>query len=846
MSFQHYLRPLTIGTLIVAWAHPAGGQAVQKPADGPTAAAVANMPVDILPQIIQARFPEQVIAQLMVTFRLADRDRDGLGRADIERLEQKEAVERRAHQISRLLRNDLDGDGQVSEDEILGAARMEGGPAGAVGQRAAEQAVKNAMRSDKDGNRVITYAEMLAPLAEEGRSRMTANFLATFFEADPNDDGRLTDQELEGLIRGWFAAIDVNSNRYLDEAELAELGRAIAPAVGLSAGAPAARPPFVKKPGPRDAEGCRLPKARPEELVFAAGVYEADAVSTIALAGPHEVTNVTRVVIAPGTQPVYLFLNSYESMVWEVAGAVDRVSRAIVTSFRTIEGGNPAAGVVGLDRARIIFVDRKACDLKQASVRRVDDKRSFEPDPSLAIGRVPDSTALFYSVEAIEFPAAKPVAGTRSQPLPEGFDSYFWKQHLHYTPAGVKHFEPEQIISPEPPQIYAVLPQMAGVAQLVGNGSMEWSGWKLRIVKSIPSVPAGMSIGLLANLVIGKGVTLPKGSIGVGCLIEEVTGKYVCEQEKPAVRPAGAAVVPAATPSVARTQPPPDDYGCSLPKAQPEEVVFAAGVYESDAVSSIALAGQGSVTNATRVVIAPGVRPVYLLLNSYGSMVWEVTGAVGRVSRAVVTSFTTTQSGKPAAGVIGLDRARISFVEKKTCGLRQASNRRAEDKRSLEPDLSQAIGRTPDVIALFYSVEAIEPPSAKPIFGTKSQPAPKGFDDFLWSQHLQYSPAGVKTFDARRIISPEPPQSYAVLPQLAGAAQLVGDGSMKWVGEELRIFKQIPSMPAGFDSALFLDLVRGKKMKLPAGNFGVGCSLAEATGQWVCETGKPSTAPLEH
>lgn len=84
---------------------------------------------------------------------------------------------------------------------------------------------------------------------------------------------------------------------------------------------------------------------------------------------------------------------------------------------------------------------------------------------------------------------------------------------------------------------------------------------------------------------------------------------------------------------------------CELPPVPHRAKLVVYGGCESDAISSVAVAGPEQETNFMDVVVEPGAMPFYLVLTSYESMVWRLSGSTDRVVRVVVSSLNTARSG---------------------------------------------------------------------------------------------------------------------------------------------------------------------------------------------------------
>jgi len=107
--------------------------------------------------------------------------------------------------------------------------------------------------------------------------------------------------------------------------------------------------------------------------------------------------------------------------------------------------------------------------------------------------------------------------------------------------------------------------------------------------------------------------------------------------------------------------------GCDLPRAADGEQVAMLGIYEGRSVPTVAIAGPDVDTSTGKVIVDSGEKPLYLVLASYDSMIWQLEGDTARVARAVV--FGRQRHGVLGSGVTGLPKERVTFVDSGKCKL---------------------------------------------------------------------------------------------------------------------------------------------------------------------------------
>jgi hypothetical protein len=283
--------------------------------------------------------------------------------------------------------------------------------------------------------------------------------------------------------------------------------------------------------GAAEPSNCRLPAAGAHDDVVLFGAYEGDALSTATVAGQDEVTTTARVVVEPGATPLYLILSSYKAVIWRFEGEVARMTRVVLVGPRE-------QGVVGVERGKVVDLTKDVASLTEVPCfRPYYESRSVEAVIARgvverALGQAPKMMGGEYELASVRIPsgvASRTERGS-SPPAPAGFDATTYASHLRFNSGGVVTIDPKAVVSAAKPERYDVLPEHAGLAQLVGSGQLEPVGdshgdfW---IVKPIRRFPAGLNGSLSVRFVLGKGISLPPGSPGHSCVIAEETGRPV-------------------------------------------------------------------------------------------------------------------------------------------------------------------------------------------------------------------------------------------------------------------------------------------------------------------------------
>lgn len=440
---------------------------------------------------------EQYVMQVVAPLRAADRDGDGLDRGDVAFQETRRATQERAQNIQQVLVHDFDGDFRVTRAELALGARGDG-------DRQAAQVDAALKLYDADGDGVVTLQEAANRQGHRRRDRSLDGLLAL----DPNGDGKLVAAELMTRARDAFGRVDTNGDGTLSKEEYGAVWERIDEARMT-----------------RNAETCDMPAPRQDTQLVAFGTYDAEAVSSAVIGGQDKETNLIDVTIEPGGRPLYLVLTSYESMIWRLRGATERVDRVVISSFESAPGGASASGVVGLPAAKV-HIARSACPPYFSKVDDNSAKRSLASIRA-SLQRKPDAVFATYSAQAVSLPSGTLTSAREAKAVvPKGFDAETWSDAARFWPAGLVMVDPAQIVSKAKAEKYLVLPSQMGLSQLVGSGAVVKEGSDtFRVRRPIAHMPPSMGGAHSVKLIFSKGVPVAPGDIGHSCVVDESTGE---------------------------------------------------------------------------------------------------------------------------------------------------------------------------------------------------------------------------------------------------------------------------------------------------------------------------------
>lgn len=201
---------------------------------------------------------------------------------------------------------------------------------------------------------------------------------------------------------------------------------------------------------------CSLPPIPRGSRFLFAGFYEGQALSTVTVAGQDEETFVAELEIESGTQPITLVLSAYGAMVYRFSGDTERIARAIVLH----RGG---AGVSGLPATKVSFASAAACQLPYDLNEQPDEQ--VEQVLRARFGRGADWRGGIYDL----YHASVGPDGMRFAEASAGSNATepMVAELYRFHPAGVTGIERDSVVASGIAEDYLVLPQEAGLVQLL-------------------------------------------------------------------------------------------------------------------------------------------------------------------------------------------------------------------------------------------------------------------------------------------------------------------------------------------------------------------------------------------
>ncbi|MEM9631912.1 MAG: hypothetical protein AAGA50_11345 [Pseudomonadota bacterium] len=437
-----------------------------------------------------------------------------------ETFAQREEAKKRQDTLSKILQNDLNGDGEVSAAEVNRVRKVLLGH-----ERVSFENMVLEVDTDDDG--ILSGVEISNRVDEEiaamretaGRRGLQA---AAFLEFDIDGNGVVDVDELKTSIRRIgkeaLQAKERQTSNYSGDLKQRKTGRS-----------------------------CKLPAPSLEALAIYIGGGRGISVSTVAVDGLDKETSFATLEIEKGTRPLYIVSALGGATVLRVTGATERVERFV-------GGGRKGVGVIGLPADVVAFVSSTDCEIPSASQ---PDTMNWSRANSVLTYALDRKVQMIgdYSYGRLRLPSgqnAKPkVAQSRYSPLvirkgkqrfrmtENGFESTDQSERvhekepteisalirkvLHSYPGGIEIIAPEEVLTGGKAEAYDVLPNEAGLVLLLKSGALKkLRDGTLSIDKPFARFPAGTT-GM--KFILRSGVPMPAGELAHGGVFIEETGE---------------------------------------------------------------------------------------------------------------------------------------------------------------------------------------------------------------------------------------------------------------------------------------------------------------------------------
>ncbi len=498
----------------------------------------------LLPRLQQGTTLEKYLESLRNEFFQVDADVDGqITQRDVDLHALMEGIHARNNALTMTMRYDLDGDGFVTEDEIRRGMtyelRSQFGvlafnrsnkpllPQNDGLSKQIDATVRNIMGLDTDKDGKVSMAEG-AKLGAAGRHGGQSARARQFLSLEGASDGALTLAEYQAAAEVVFRQVDLDKDGAITQQELMDY-RTRAERVG-----------------------CEMPAASEKARVVLLSSYETEALSSVTLGSQDNVLHAGRIVVEPGSEPLYIVVATYGPTIWQLSGATDRVERLVMTSSRT--GPNSAdvnqgtlVGATGIAKERVSFFSKSNCltyfneTPTSASLQTVAAVRN-------GTGKSPETVSAKYSVSGFKVPSGAvetlrekngnggglviektqgtlKIIGNASNVIVQSGPSRAKDELYRFSPGGVIEIDPKTVVAAQPAANYQVLPQQAGLVQLLASGVLKQNSIGEYIVREKTRFPAGLYGAHSATFLVMRGTPYPEGDPGHSCVVMEESGE---------------------------------------------------------------------------------------------------------------------------------------------------------------------------------------------------------------------------------------------------------------------------------------------------------------------------------
>jgi Ca2+-binding EF-hand superfamily protein len=458
--------------------------------------------------------------ELKLPFGMHDADQDGtITDADRQRNRQRFETMERMQQVSLMFQADLNSDGVITTEELTIFARYQSrflrgeGPESDV--RRTEQIrryVETQMLADTNGDRKIDWDETFA-YAKKSHRPSQLDYDAPYrvlLSFDADGDGKTTLKEYSDAMERRFAALDTDGNGMISRGEF--------DAYWQKSGSPA---PKVAEIQPSHDEKlaieCAVPKpARDIKFVLLNG-YQPTALSTTAIGSQDQETSTAKVTIEAGVGPLYLVMIAWDRVIWQFEGAVERVKRVVLAGTGRRDGEDPPLGVTGLAKEVVTFA-KSSCGSFWVNMNK-NNLREMQYRTRLLLGREPDVFLSSEKISNLMLPSGTdsgPSEDDRSRTFPKLEPN--WRSVrdslLTYYPGGLLRIDPAAVVGGQVATNYEVLPQQAGLLQLLIDGALVRNDRGDFVVTRQTRFPAGLAGAHAVQFIVPKGVPRPAGDPG--------------------------------------------------------------------------------------------------------------------------------------------------------------------------------------------------------------------------------------------------------------------------------------------------------------------------------------------
>ena len=254
--------------------------------------------------------------------------------------------------------------------------------------------------------------------------------------------------------------------------------------------------------------GCEIPEVDEKDKLILLSAHRGAAFSNVTVSGPDKSTSAEEVIIKEGEGSIYLVLTSSDRMIWLISGATDRISHVVLTNPSGPRNGIIGLGVSGVDKSRVHFLRNP--EIYLTDFTKADSAEATQAKDALRslAGRNPDQISAIEELDLVNKPANDLNGELLRRPPPEAIE-----------------FDPADVISELPAELYEVLPEKAGLSQLIREGKIKRTRRRGYHINEKIRIPSGLNGANAVTFYVPIGVPKPDGNLGHSRVCFEATNK---------------------------------------------------------------------------------------------------------------------------------------------------------------------------------------------------------------------------------------------------------------------------------------------------------------------------------
>ena len=435
---------------------------------------LSAIPPFLINGLSQEQTREGYITGILQVIRNNAQDRINLTLADINRAKKLEQSRISNQRASQLIVYDINRDTVITEAEIkeyflaseMQNRRYQDDEYASQRDQMLDNRVRQVMRSDTDGDGKITYAEMFTNTEnpEAFRNFSRTDPMEEALKLDPDKDGKLSVDELEGIARKTFYAADTNHDSLLSRSE----------AMPILAQARNQREQMENR--------CPFPKIPAGAKTVFVRTQSGQALSNAIMADSGKAASLVEVDVSGIDGPAYLMLASMEPVIWTLKGDAKNIAGVALSGPNYGENRIPA-GVTGVEKAKVTYLDTQRC-FKIPEPANPASVLSLKNRAKELLGKDADIVVSEASLQGISL-SKDGVKITKAQSeikTPHGFDENYWKLAIERYPAGFKRINTKDVIASMKVESQTIPAGEMGLSMLVGNGTLKPFGSRSQVI----------------------------------------------------------------------------------------------------------------------------------------------------------------------------------------------------------------------------------------------------------------------------------------------------------------------------------------------------------------------------